>query len=196
MKIMKKYMIHLVLALNLSVISGCRQDDAVYQLAQETVQTESEAEDGENDAKAEETIVVHICGAVANPGVYTLSKGSRVWQLIEAAGGLTEEAQESSLNQAATLQDGQQIIVCTEEEAAQLAAKADAGGQNGQYAKVNLNTADETTLQTLSGIGEARARAIIAYREAHGGFRSTEELMEIEGIKEKLYEKIKEQIEI
>lgn len=144
-------------------------------------------------------IVAYICGAVVSPGVYTLPEGSRVYELIGAAGGLLETADERSLNQAEMLSDGQQITVYTKEEAESL-PQTNAGGTLPDSAadsgKVNLNTADIQQLTTLSGIGEARAQAIIAYRERHGGFRSVEEIMEIEGIKEKLFEKIREQIEI
>lgn len=144
-------------------------------------------------------IVAYICGAVPNPGVYTLPEGSRVYELIGAAGGLLEDADERRLNQAEVLTDGQQITVYTREEAKNLPQTETGGGSASSDAgggKVNLNTADVSRLMTLSGIGETRAQAIIAYREQHGGFRAVEEIMEIEGIKEKLFEKIREQIEI
>ncbi len=101
------------------------------------------------------------------------------------------------MNQAEVLRDGQQVVVYTKEEAVDLPVPDSGAGKSGSNGKnVNLNTASAEELMTLSGIGEARAQAIIAYREQHGGFRSIEEIMEIEGIKEKLFEKIREQIEI
>lgn len=204
----------------LTIAAGCTQETTVYELQDEknqgeipetpdfgedskerTVQTagsseHSMADEGYTKGQSAE-VVIYICGAVASPGVYTLPEGSRVYELIEAAGGLLEDADNRVLNQAEVLQDGQQIVVYTREEAADLPVPdSGAGTVVSNEGKVNLNTAKAEELMTLSGIGEARAHAIIAYREQNGGFRSIEEIMEIEGIKEKLFEKIKEQIEI
>ena len=95
-------------------------------------------------------------------------------------------------------QDGEQILVLTKEEfQAQGVPQTQAAGQSpaqGQEGKVNINTADETQLQTLSGIGQSRAEAIIEYREKNGGFSSVEEIMNVDGIKEGIFEKIKDEI--
>lgn len=204
----------------LTIAAGCRQETTVYELQDEkkqgeipeppdfeegsrkdTAKTAGSSErsmvyDGGTEEQPEE-VVIYICGAVANPGVYTLPEGSRVYELIEAAGGLLEDADNRVLNQAGVLQDGQQIVVYTKEEAEDLPVPDSAAGTvASDEGKVNLNTANAEKLMTLSGIGEARAQAIIAYREQNGGFQSIEEIMEIEGIKEKLFEKIREQIEI
>lgn len=148
-------------------------------------------------------IYVHVCGAVQVPGVYELAEGSRVYQALEAAGGLTQEADEKYLNQAELLQDGQQIRVYTREEVAagapvqnQNQTPASAGGESQGTDKVNLNTAGKDQLLTLPGIGDTRAEAILAYREANGNFASIEEIMNVEGIKEKMYEKLKDYIEV
>lgn len=138
-------------------------------------------------------IFVYVCGAVREPGVYELPAGSRVYEAVAAAGGMTEQADEKSLNQAGVLEDGQQITVYTAEEAAALPVQ-DGTGTSGE--KVNLNTASRDALMTLPGIGEAKADAILAYRDEHGGFKSTEEIQQVEGIKEKVFEKIKDQIEV
>ena len=144
-----------------------------------------------------ETIWVYVCGAVQAPGVYELPAESRVFEALAAAGGIREEAELRSLNQAAFLTDGEQITVLTAEEAEAAGGLPAAGPEEGTFSgKVNLNTADREELMTLSGIGEARAAAIIAYREAHGPFASPEEIMNIEGIKEKAFSKIKEEIEV
>lgn len=156
------------------------------------------------DSLVEEDIYVHVCGAVVSPGVYMLKSGSRIYEAVEAAGGLTSEAAGESLNQAAALEDGQQIYVLSKEEMIQGnttegmsgASAQGADTQNQDDGKVDLNTASKQQLMTLSGIGEAKAMAIINYREEHGGFRKTEELMEVEGIKEGIYNKIKDQIKI
>ena len=168
------------------------------------------------------TIYVDVCGAVVNPGVYELSLDSRVFQAIEKAGGYLPGAAASYLNRARSLYDGQQIYVPTQEEVdsqtipltqdetaqdgvvqagtAQTGTAADntADGtettQAGQ--RINLNTADVSQLSTLTGVGESKALAIIAYREENGPFTSAEDIMNVPGIKEGTYEKIKDKIAI
>ncbi len=168
------------------------------------------------------TIYVDVCGAVVNPGVYELSSDSRVFQAIEKAGGYLPGAAASYLNRARSLYDGQQIYVPTQEEVdsqtipltqdetaqdgvvqegtAQTGTAADntADGtettQAGQ--RINLNTADVSQLSTLTGVGESKALAIIAYREENGPFTSIEDIMNVPGIKEGTYEKIKDKIAI
>ena len=162
-------------------------------------------EKSENQGK-ESVVYVHVCGQVNVPGVYELPKGSRIYEAVAAAGGMTKQAAGERLNQAATVEDGQQIYVLSKEEAAKNAEPA--GGEAGVLdasipgmpqagdGKVNLNTATAEELMTLSGIGEAKAEAILRYREEHGGFQKVEELMEVEGIKEGVFNKIKEQVKI
>ena len=153
---------------------------------------------------------VHVCGQVASPGVYLLPAGSRLYEAIEAAGGLSENAAGELLNQAAQIEDGQQIYVPSQEEATQLQAgqsvsnmgeagrNVSAPGMSGpsEDGKIDLNRATREQLMTLSGIGEAKADSIIAYREVHGGFRTIEELMEVDGIKEGVFNKVKDQIKV
>lgn len=139
---------------------------------------------------------VHVCGAVSNPGVYQLERGSRMYEAVEMAGGLTDEADETCLNMARQLSDGEQILILTKEETAAM-PKAAAGSQSTQIpGLVNINTATAAELTTVSGIGESRAQAIIAYREANGGFRCIEDIKKVEGIKEGLFSKIKDQITV
>lgn len=155
-------------------------------------------------------VYVHVCGQVACPGVYLLPAGSRLYEAIEAAGGLSENGAGELLNQAAQIEDGQQIYVPSREEAAQLQAGQSVSnmGEAGQNVsapgasgpsddgKIDLNRATREQLMTLSGIGEAKADSIIAYREVHGGFRKIEELMEVDGIKEGVFNKVKDQIKV
>ena len=150
-------------------------------------------------------IFVDVCGAVNQPGVYEMSSDSRVFQAREAAGGMREAASGISVNQAQPLCDGQQVYVPTVQEAEErnldpvvseiqedkTGAEIDAGA-----GLVNLNTADIQTLKTLSGIGDSKAQAILAYREEHGGFSSIEEVMQVPGIKESIFSKIKDKIEV
>lgn len=155
-------------------------------------------------------VYVHVCGQVACPGVYLLPAGSRLYEAIEAAGGLSENGAGELLNQAAQIEDGQQIYVPSREEAAQFQAGQSVSnmGEAGQNVsapgasgpsddgKIDLNRATREQLMTLSGIGEAKADSIIAYREVHGGFRKIEELMEVDGIKEGVFNKVKDQIKV
>ena len=134
-------------------------------------------------------IMVHICGMVNMPGVYEVEEGSRVYEVVELAGGFAPGAAESYLNLAETVADGQKLVVPSLEE-----ADSDRYGQAvsaGDTGLVNINTADKEELMTLPGIGEAKALAIIAWRTEHGSFQSTEEIMQVSGIKESAYEKIK-----
>lgn len=157
--------------------------------------------------RKEVQIAVHICGAVKQPGVYYLKPEQRIYEGIQAAGGFREDADSEYLNQAAMLEDGMKIVVPTLEETKNL--KAAEGGENllqigvvskqqstkeSVNGKVNLNTADEAALCTLPGIGESRAKSIIAYRKEHGLFEKIEDIMKVSGIKEAAFEKIKDAI--
>lgn len=130
-----------------------------------------------------EEIYVHVCGAVVDPGLKCLEKGSRAWQALEAAGGFTQEADISAVNLAKEVQDGEQLYFPAKEEAGDRQAE---GGEG----RINLNTADEEKLCSLPGIGSTRAKAILKYRKEQGGFREIGELMEVPGIKEAIYDQI------
>lgn len=142
-------------------------------------------------------IFVDVCGAVCHPGVIALTAGSRVFEAIQAVGGMLPEAAVGYVNQAQLLADGQQVYIPTREEAerGQLPVKSKDGmAPETEEDRVNLNTADENTLGNLSGIGPSKAKAIIAYREENGDFSSVEELMNVPGIKEGTFTKIKDNI--
>lgn len=165
-----------------------------------------EAEDSVDESgEPEESDVyyVHVSGAVARPGVYQLPAGSRVYQAIEMAGGLTEYASELEINLAEGISDGQKLYIYTKEESEALAASGgavfggDAGEKNGGAdTRVNINTAGKEELMTLPGIGESKAEAIIAYREENGGFSSPEDIKNISGIKDGVYSKIRDSIRV
>ena len=186
----------------LSASSFCEKKE-ISESGSDSEKQETET-DKEKAEKAEpDRIQVYVCGAVANPGVYTLSQGSRVYEAVAMAGGLLETADEKALNQARELTDGEQVTVLTVEEIKSGAmAGQDPGtvqqgsSSDGSGGKENLNTADESMLMTIPGIGESRAAAIIAYREKNGRFETIEEIMEIEGIKEKMFEKIRDSITV
>lgn len=154
----------------------------------------------------EEILVIHICGAVNVPGVYELPVGSRIYQAVEAAGGFSSEAEADFLNQAQNLKDGSRIYVPTKEEAMLAGETLDFIGvdtnndtqeeENGDNGLVNINTASREELNTLPGIGSGKAESIISYRTENGSFRTIEEIMNVEGIKEGLFQKIKNQITV
>ena len=153
-------------------------------------------------AGSEGVIYVFVCGQVASPGVYELPEGSRICQAIDAAGGMLDTASTDWVNQAETAEDGQKIYVPSTEEAEtmpegqQTGQMQETSSAEGTDGKVHLNAATREELMTLTGIGEKKADAIIRYRESNGGFQSVDELMQVEGIKEGTYNKIKDSIVI
>ena len=192
----KTYIRAALLALCCCPLAACGREAVSYEIAAVSeVQGETAVSSADQESGDPEPIFVYICGAVRSPGVYELPRGSRVFSAVEAAGGMTEEADSRLLNQAGILEDGQQITVYTKAEAESLPSQ-EQSARSETAGKVNLNTASMESLMTLPGIGEAKARAILNYREEQGGFQSIEEIQQVEGIKEKVYEKIKEQIEV
>lgn len=139
------------------------------------------------------TMCVYVCGAVNNEVVYTFNEEKRVFDAIEAAGGFADNACRSAINMSTKLTDEQRIYVPSIEE-----IRGDSWGQEytslQQDNKVNINTADIARLVTLKGIGETRAMAIIEYREKNGGFEKIEDIMNVSGIGESSFGKIKEDI--
>lgn len=166
-------------------------------------QGQEDAKEGSEEKSPEEVSTegqvcyVYVCGEVNAPGVYRLPAGSRVYEAIQMAGGLTETAEASTVNQALLVEDGQMIQVLAPGEAPATGdGGAGAAGGEESDGKVDLNTADVDELMEIPGIGEAKARSILAYRSEHGGFRSTEDVMNITGIKEGLYAKMKDYITV
>ena len=161
-------------------------------LSEETERAEQTAEAAED--VPERVCFVHVCGAVKREGVYELPEGSRVFEAIAAAGGLLEDAEASAVNQAQLVADGSRLRIPF---AGESAADRDAAGTgNGNGGLIDINTATLQELQTLSGIGPKRAQDIIRYRETHGAFLRIEDLMRVDGIKQKLFEQIREQITV
>jgi len=186
-----------------------KQDDRkVTQETEKFVESEDGTVVGEAVTIREETLCVHICGAVGEEGVYTLPAGSRLTDGIEAAGGFIESADTTYHNLAAYLTDGQKIYVPTVEETKELSVsqrlenigKNENGGTSApsgtENQKVNINTADFTELMTLSGIGEAKAESILQYRERVGLFQCVEELKNVSGIGDAMFERVKEHITV
>lgn len=161
---------------------------------------------GEGSLKSD-SCYVYVCGAVRIPGVYVLSAGARIYEAVSLAGGLSEKACAEFVNQAETVSDGQMIWIPTQEEAAEgitlsagdMADGVRTGEENNASAedgRIDLNGASASELMTLPGIGQSKADSIIAYRTANGSFSSEEEIMNVEGIKEGVYNRIKDHIKV
>lgn len=153
---------------------------------EEAVAGEEAAASASEETAASGEVVVHVAGAVSAPGVYTLPADSRVDDAVRAAGA-TADADLSQLNLAQKLADGQKITVPAAGEIPAPVDNAAPSDSSQSGALININTATQEELETLPSIGEVRAQAIIAYREEHGGFRTTDELMEVSGIGEKIF---------
>lgn len=147
-----------------------------------------------------EGVLVHVAGAVQHPGLYRLQPGSRVVDAIAAAGGFDAKANQAGVNLARELSDGEQLVVPKQGEpvaaAGGGAAEGAAGGAAGRGAKVNVNTADATQLETLPRIGPALAQRIVAWRTSHGNFDRIEDLMSVSGIGQKTFDGFKDQITV
>lgn len=138
--------------------------------------------------------VAYIVGEVINPGVYEFQPGMRVDDLISRAGGPSSRADLSLLNLASMVTDGQKITVPAFGDPP--VAVENAGKTAPLPGLIDINTADMGELTSLPGIGEDRANAILSYREAHGGFRSIEEIQEVNGIGKATFEEIKHLITV
>jgi competence protein ComEA len=142
-------------------------------------------------APVSSSIYVHILGQVARPGLYQLPDGARAVDAVAAAGGFTEQADAAGLNLARFVSDGEQIVVPTIGEAP-VGAVPGVGGDG----RVNLNTADAATLDTLPGVGPATAANILAWREEHGRFESVDDLLDVGGIGEAKLDAIRDLVTV
>ena len=183
--------------------------------------TQESNQTNETEKETEETIVVHISGAVNIEGIVELEAGSRIANAIEKAGGVKENADMTDINLAYPLEDGMKIHIPTKEEteanknnenmidesyvtssSGGVSSKEDTNSTQGSSKsttsneKVNINTATQEELDTLPGIGPSIASKIIDYREQNGKFNSIEEIKEVSGIGDAKYEKIKDSITI
>ncbi|WP_019412660.1 helix-hairpin-helix domain-containing protein [Paenisporosarcina sp. TG20] len=159
------------------------------------IPTEEPPETTEEITKENESIVVDVKGQVQTPGVYTLPLGSRILDALQLAGGLLPTAEEKELNFAAKLVDEMVIYVPSIGEAPTTFTSSPSP-VDSKSTIVNINTADEMTLMTLSGIGPSKAKAIITYRDEHGLFQSVEELKDVTGIGDQTLENLKDFISV
>lgn len=166
----------------------------------QTQQTNTSEIVKESELATVNQIYVHICGSVNNSGVYMCDSNSRLFEVIELAGGFTQEADETYLNLVEKISDGQRIYVPSKEEVLTGNIENISQVNNNQAQSniatslININTASKEQLMTLPGIGEAKALDIISYRSTNGNFKNTEDIKNISGIKESAYSKIKDLI--
>jgi competence protein ComEA helix-hairpin-helix repeat region len=177
------------------LLVGCTKEEEIA-LTQVEPQQELIQEEVTQEEEMITELVVHVGGEVVEEGVYTLPAGSRIYQAIEAAGGMREEAASSYLNQAEFLSDGQSIIVPSKDEVEQGALVSPTSSSTAQEGKININTATKEELMQLTGIGESKAVSILSYRETNGKFQTIEELKNISGIGDATFEKLREQITV
>ena len=138
------------------------------------------------------SIKVHITGEIDNPGLIELVSGDRISDAIEKAGGVTSLADTSKVNLAYMLSDGEKIYIpsINDEEGVEYIQSS------SQNTKININTATQEELETLTGIGESTAKSIIEYREQNGKFATIEDIKNVSGIGDAKYEKLKDEITV
>lgn len=167
-------------------------------------QNEESLQSDKPEKKNEGKLYVDISGEVKKPGVYEMSSDSRIFHVIEKAGGFTGKADKSSLNQAEIVKDGQKIIVSKKGDSNNNSEKSgySSSGSESNYQgeniqnKININKADVTELQKITGVGPSTAKKIIDYRNSNGGFKTIDDLKKVKGIGEKTFSKIKDYITI
>lgn len=201
---------------------SCAESESAYEVVSSEEQARQHfGESGQNPASEEDSevassqegaaqgspsvsppLAVHVSGAVVSAGVYEVEEGSRVRDVVEAAGGFSSDAAQSSVNLARKVSDGEQIVILTTEEfqasssGALTASSSDAAAAapSGSTGLVNINTAGLEALDSLPGVGPATAQAILDEREANGPFASIEDIQRVSGIGEKKFEKLKASI--
>lgn len=168
-----------------------------FEQTNEIIQNDTEMEE------IKEKIKIHIAGAVNKEGLYELEEEQRIADAIEIAGGLKNDADLSDINLASKLEDGMKIYIPTVNETTNenintenTYATQNSNTQEKATDKININTASESELDTLPGIGPSTALKIIKYREENGKFKSIEDIKEVSGIGESKYEQIKDLIKI
>jgi len=171
------------------------EGDPQEEMLIETQERTAVSENQETENNVQDMIIVDVAGAVKNPKVVELPADSRVADAVTAAGGLTESADTSQVNQAAFLTDGEKIYIPEiDENNAEI--KGFSGIVSKDASKIDINTATSEELQTLDGVGPATAEKILDYRNDVGYFKKIEEIKNVDGIGEKTYENLKNDITV
>ena len=194
----KIYVIAGIMAVLFFLYSSFDKEDELTEVNEGALAMVADVEANMDEKAAVEKAIImmaDIKGAVVNPGVYEIHEGGRVVDLIELAGGLAEDADTAAINFASYVQDEMAIYVPRIGENVNAVLPVQVGETAGN-GTVNLNSAGSSELQTLPGIGPAKADAIIEYREMNGPYKSIEDLKEISGIGDKTFEKLKDLISV
>ena len=193
-KYMSKILVILSIIVKISCMTGCYKEKSDI-ITKETAGEQAEEE--KISTYTEGMIYVYVTGAVKKPDVYKVEKDCRIYQIIDMAGGLSEDADVSAINMADKVYDGMKINVYRigEETLAVIQDNTNYEKDSGS-GMVNINTASKDVLMTLPGIGESKAESIIRYREENGNFEKIEDIMNISGIKEGAFRKIKDFITV
>jgi competence protein ComEA len=153
------------------------------------------------DAAATLPVVIEVRGEIAAPGVYELSPGARLQDAIAAAGGLTEDADLSTVNLARRLRDGELIVILAQlapgsSPMVPRAGAGDASAPEDLGARIDINTATAEELEALPGVGDVTAARIIAYRQQHGPFRAVDDLIHVQGISDRTIDEFRDLVTI
>jgi competence protein ComEA len=175
--------------------SGAGGGTSTYAAYSSTDESKSESESNFSVEGSGGDVVVDVTGAVAKPGVYRLPEGSRVDEAVQRAGGATGKAELDSLNLAARLADGQQVVVPERVPGAPPGVPAGAGIGAEEDGPISLSTATAAELDTIDGIGPVTAEDIIKFREEHGGLSSVDQLDQISGIGPATMEALRERLQ-
>lgn len=187
-----------------TIDSNDKNNDYSYLVTRENIVEENNIEDISEKNK-EEYIYVHITGEVINPGVIAVKEGDRIKDIVEKAGGLTEEADTVKVNLAYKVSDGQKInipnINNNNEDNSNNYILEGSGEDiveetKESNKKININTATQSELESLTGIGPSTASKIIEYRKSNGKFKNIEEIKNVSGIGDEKYKKIQNEIEV
>ncbi len=187
---MKRIIVFLAAICCVLSLTACSGDEEVL-ISRQEPETEVLSTDEHIEESDSAGVYVYVTGAVKNPGVYEVPSDTRVFQVIDKAGGFTEGADAERLNLASIVQDGSVIRVTDLSD-----QETTANEESQDNGLININTASLTDLTRINGIGESRAQAIISYREENGSFSCIEDIKNVSGIKEGLFNKIKDQITV
>ncbi|EMC2389478.1 helix-hairpin-helix domain-containing protein [Enterococcus faecalis] len=190
-------LITLLVGIYLMVNKKAQVDTTMWE--ETSLTTTAEVATDATKERAETMIYVDIKGAVKVPGIYQLKNQQRIWDALALAGGVSEEADTAQVNYAQKVKD--QMIIYVPKKGESVAQSLEtlqesAPAQQNQEEKINVNTATEAELQTISGIGAKKAQEIIRFRDEQGPFKTVEELKNVPGIGEKTVERLKDMLTV
>lgn len=190
----------MVLFIGFYIINKTNNSEYIELETQENKLIEDNTSISEEHSEKEEKIIIHVTGAVKKQGIVEVENGARISDVIDATGGITNEADLTKINLAYEVEDGQKIYVPNINDRTNIESITKEAGENVleennvKNSKVNINTASQTELETLSGIGPSTALKIINYREENGDFKKIDDIKNVPGIGESKFESLKENI--